>query len=232
MTVSDASSRFLIRPGNPGNNIEPDVTMRVQRAPQLSQSPGDLLFDSGGTWRMYRESDDFVFSFVSTAFGPVPYRIARFDTSFTRGTISLNGACIPNSPALAPLEFPLDELLMINLLARGRGVEMHACGVIDRDGSAYLFAGQSEAGKSTSARLWHREGATVSNDDRVVLRLREGRVWMYGTPWHGEEDFACPASAPLTRILFPRPWPRELRASRFGRGGCSAVVQLLLSAIS
>jgi hypothetical protein len=25
---------------------------------------------------------------------------------------------------------------------------------------------------------------------------------MYGTPWHGEEEFASPASAPLTRIFF------------------------------
>ena len=151
---------------------------------------------------MYRQQDDFVFSFVSSALGTAPYRLARFDSSFTRGTISFNAACIPNSASLLPLEFPLDELMMINLLARGRGVEVHGCGVIDRDGAAYLFAGHSEAGKSTSARLWHREGATVLSDDRVVLRLREDRVWMYGTPWHGEEEFGCPASAPLARIYF------------------------------
>jgi hypothetical protein len=199
LTVSDTSSRFLV---HPGNTDEPDATTRVQRAPQLSEPSGDMLFDSGGTWRMYRERDDFVFSFVSTALGTAPYRLARFDTSFTRGTISFNGACIPDSAALAPLEYPLDELMMINLLARGRGVEVHGCGVVDPDGRAYLFAGPSEAGKSTSARLWHHEGATVLSDDRVVLRLSEGRVWMYGTPWHGEEEFACPASAPLTRICF------------------------------
>jgi hypothetical protein len=199
LTVSDSSSFFLVPQGN---TVEPDVTTHVQRAPQLSEPSGDMLFDSGGTWRMYRESDGFVFSFVSTALGMAPYRLAQFDTSFTRGTISVNGACIPNSAAIAPLEYPLDELMMINLLARGRGVEMHACAVIDRNGCAYLFAGQSEAGKSTSARLWHHEGATVLSDDRVVLRLREGRVWVYGTPWHGEQEFACPASAPLTRIFF------------------------------
>ena len=199
VTVSDSSSRFLVPTGE---TDEPDVTTHVERAPHLNQPAGDMLFDSGGTWRLYRERGDFVFSFVSTALGTSPYRLARFDASFTRGTISFNGACIPNSAALLPLEFPLDELMMINLLARGRGVEVHGCGVIDRDGRAYLFAGQSEAGKSTSARLWHGEGATVLSDDRVVLRLREDRVWMYGTPWHGEEQFACPASAPLTRIFF------------------------------
>jgi len=199
VTVSDTSCRFLVPPDYAD---PPDVTAQVQRAPHLSHPQGDMLFDSGGTWRMYRERDEFVFSFASTALGAAPYRLARFDTSFTRGTIAFNGACIPNSAALQPLEFPLDELMMIHLLARGRGVEVHGCGVIDCDGRAYLFAGQSEAGKSTSARLWHHEGATVLSDDRIVLRLREDRVWMYGTPWHGEQEFASPASAPLTRIFF------------------------------
>ena len=199
LTVSDAGSLFLVPPDN---TDPPDVTARVTRAPSLGHSPGQLLFDSGGTWRLYQEGDDFVFSFVSTALGSAPYRLARFDASFTRGTISLNGAFIPNGAALAPLDFPLDELLMINLLAQGRGVEVHGCGVIDRDGCAYLFAGQSEAGKSTIAHLWHNEEATVLNDDRLVLRLRDGRVWVYGTPWHGEREFACPASALLTRIFF------------------------------
>jgi hypothetical protein len=199
LTVSGTSSRFLVPAGD---IAAPDVTTHVRRAPHLHQPTGDMLFDSGGTWRMYRQQDDFVFSFVSSALGTAPYRLARFDSSFTRGTIAFNGAFIPDSASLVPLEFPLDELIMINLLARGRGVEVHGCGVIDRDGTAYLFAGHSEAGKSTSARLWHREGATVLSDDRVVLRLREDRVWMYGTPWHGEEEFGCPASAPLARIFF------------------------------
>ena len=97
LTVSGTSSQFLVPPGGTG---EPDVTTRVQRAPHLDQPTGDLLFDSGGTWRMYREHDDFVFSFVSSALGPAPYRLARFDASFTRGTISFNGACIPNSASL------------------------------------------------------------------------------------------------------------------------------------
>jgi hypothetical protein len=220
LTVSDTSSRFLV---HPGDTDEPDVTIRVQRAPHLTQPPGDMLFDSGGIWRMYRERDDFLLSFVSTALGTAPYRLARFDTSFTRGTISVNGVCTPDGAAIAPLEYPLDELIMINLLARGRGVEMHACAVIDPDGSAYLFAGQSEAGKSTSARLWHHEGATVLSDDRVVLRLRDGAVWVYGTPWHGEQDFACPASAPLTRIFFLAHGPgNSLRPA----GGAGAAARL------
>ncbi|HEV3217119.1 MAG TPA: hypothetical protein VGZ27_15410 [Vicinamibacterales bacterium] len=197
LAVSDVSSRFLVSDGEP-----PDVSIRVQRASHLSHPAADKLFDSGAVWRLFRDGDDRVFSFVSTAAGPEPYQIARFNASFTTGAILVNDACaLQHGEPFRPLEFPLDELLMINLLARGRGVEVHGCGVIDRDGSAYLFAGQSEAGKTTSARLWHAAGATVLSDDRVILRLGEGCVSMYGTPWHGEGGFASALSARLTRIF-------------------------------
>jgi hypothetical protein len=102
-----------------------------------------------------------------------------------------------------PLEYPLDELLFIHFLALGRGAEIHSCGVIDSLGRGHLFVGQSEAGKTTMARLWEDEsGVTVLSDDRIILRKVDGRLWMYGTPWHGDAVLASPARAPLTRVYF------------------------------
>ena len=196
LKVSGASRRFLV------SNDDADITIRVERAAHLSDPSGRKLFDSGCAWRLFRNGDEFVFSFVSTAAGPAPYQIARFNAAFTTGTILMNDAFLEDSRVVAPLEFPLAELVTINLLARGRGVEIHGCGVVDRDGRAYLFAGQSEAGKTTSARLWHPADALILSDDRIILRARDGVVWMYGTPWHGEAEFASPHSAPLTKIFF------------------------------
>jgi hypothetical protein len=196
LTVSGAARRFLV-PEGPA-----DVTIQVERASSLEDPQAKKLFDSGLVWRLYRDGGDFVFSFTSASLTPVPYKLARFDTSFTNGTVWFNRACLPDDRVLEPLDFPLAELLMINLLARGRGVEIHGCGVIDRDSTAYVFTGQSQAGKSTIAHLWHNEGATILSDDRLVLCLRDGQVWVYGTPWHGEAEFAVPASAPLSRIFF------------------------------
>ena len=196
LKVSGASRQFLV------SNDDADVTIRVQRAPSLRHPSGRKLFDSGCAWRLFCDGDDFIFSFVSTAAGPAPYQLARFNASFTTGTILMNDASVENTSVVAPLEFPLAELISINLLARGRGVEIHGCGVVDRDGRAYLFAGQSEAGKTTSARLWHPADALILSDDRIILRARDGVVWMYGTPWHGEAEFASPHSAPLTKIFF------------------------------
>jgi hypothetical protein len=30
----------------------------------------------------------------------------------------------------------------------------------------------------------------------------DGRLWMYGTPWHGEADFSSPTRAPLADVCF------------------------------
>jgi hypothetical protein len=99
------------------------------------------------------------------------------------------------------LGYPLDELLLINYLAQGRGVDIHACGLIDSSGQGHLFVGQSGAGKTTMARLWQDDpSVTILSDDRIVLRHLDGRIWMYGTPWHGEAMLTSPARSPLWRI--------------------------------
>ena len=76
----------------------------------------------------------------------------------------------------------------------------HACG-IDDEGRGYLFAGNSTHGKTTMARQWKGQ-ATVLNDDRIVIREREGQYWIYGTPWHGELDQVAPHGVPLEKIFF------------------------------
>ena len=41
----------------------------------------------------------------------------------------------------------------------------------------------------------------ILSDDRIILRLQDGELWMYGTPWHGEAAFASARSAKLSRIF-------------------------------
>ena len=103
-----------------------------------------------------------------------------------------------------PFFGPTLELLMINCLAREKGVILHACGIA-QDGSGTLFAGESGAGKSTMAGIWSPEnGIEVLSDDRTVVRKKDGEFRMYGTPWHGEAKFGSPQSARLDKIFFIR----------------------------
>ncbi|MCS7079979.1 MAG: hypothetical protein NZ585_08000 [Chloracidobacterium sp.] len=165
----------------------------------------EQLFASGGTWTLYRSADGgYVYDISSPVFGAQPYRTAWFDASYQTGWIAYRPDAVVRRAMRAALEYPLDELLVTNLLARGRGAELHACAVRDVDGRGFLFVGQSGDGKTTTARLWAAAGATILSDDRVIVRRIHGQWRMFGTPWHGEADYACPDSAVITGVFVLR----------------------------
>jgi hypothetical protein len=184
---------------------QPDVTISIDWDEAGEDQGGRLLFDSGSIWRLYELEDGRQeFRLAAPFSGWQTYKVARFDAGWTSGEVLYRRQYFVPGEPVYPLEYPLDEVLISNLLARGRGIEVHACGLRDRDGNGYLFTGQSGAGKSTTASLWSQAeaGARILSDERVILRLRGGRIWMHGTPWHGDARLADADSAPLTRIFF------------------------------
>jgi len=122
-----------------------------------------------------------------------------------------------------PLGYPLNQILMILLLSRSKGVLMHACGIDDR-GSGYLFLGNSGHGKSTMAKLWFEKHATVLNDDRIVVREKNGEFWMYGTPWHGDYKELSPKGLTIHKIFFLHRGEKNLTVFQ---KGAEAVTMLL-----
>ncbi len=175
-----------------------DVGMGVRWTVATSTPRRDPLFRSGSLWSVFGEDGGNRFYFCNPFLGEVPYKSAWFDAEFRHGEVILFRPYFSAGRPAYPLEYPLDELLMIHRLARGQGVEIHGLGVRDGAGRGHLFVGHSGAGKSTLARLWLREpSALVLSDDRIILREREGRIWMHGTPWHGDAGIASPDAAPL-----------------------------------
>jgi hypothetical protein len=166
---------------------------------------GDLIFDGGTPWQLARLHEDFVFTFRSEMGGAVPYKTARFNASFTAGDVRMFRPHFDQAARdlVNPLEYPLDELLLIHLLSQGRGVEIHGCALVDGAGRAYVFAGQSGAGKSTIARLWvDHPGVRLLSDERVVLRTDRDPIAVYGTPWHGDALLASPLCGRLAGVFF------------------------------
>lgn len=72
-----------------------------------------------------------------------------------------------------------------------------SCIVYERQ--AVLFLGESGTGKSTHTRLWreHIAGSELLNDDSPVVRVVQGRVCVYGSPWSGKTPCYKTASYPL-----------------------------------
>jgi hypothetical protein len=198
-----AVTRFLVN--GPASS---DVTLDVVFLERYEPPRGELLFDSGAVWKMYAEEGGVRIECQSEMIGDEPYKVTTFNDDFTRGTIR----CSLTKP-FDPLEYPLDELLIANLLGRGRGVELHGCGVVAHDGRGHLFVGQSGAGKTTTARMWGDRAREIVSDDRVIVREDEGRLWMHGTPWHGEAELASASRAPLAGVyLLTQAKENELRA--------------------
>jgi hypothetical protein len=173
--------------------------------PPIDVTRGDLVFDSQGAWVLYHIDGRHVFLLRDVIPGPYsPYVAAIFAPDFAAGEIHTLVRDSEKSPTDGllrhPLSHPLGQVLMICLLGQGRGLMVHACG-IEHEGKGYLFCGHSTHGKTTMARLWAGQGSTL-NDDRVVLRHRDGRVWMYGTPWHGDHASISCRGVPLDKVFF------------------------------
>ncbi len=84
------------------------------------------------------------------------------------------------------------------------GFMLHASGVVYK-GRAYLFSAPSGTGKSTHTQLWCKtfgDDAYIINDDKPVIRMQEGRVLVFGTPWSGKTDLNRNEGVPLQGICF------------------------------
>lgn len=82
------------------------------------------------------------------------------------------------------------------------GMMLHASSVVV-DGRAYLFSAPCGTGKSTHVRLWLKlfgERAYILNDDKPALRIIDGTVYAYGTPWSGKDDCSRNARVELGGI--------------------------------
>jgi len=182
---------------------EVSINCSFSETPLTVPKNANLVFDSQGLWSLYDHDGDQVFALEAPYLDDGPFRIARFDDSFSRGEITSrpvgkSGICGPLLPD--PLEYPLGEAITVNLACRRRGMMIHACG-LSLDGEGILLAGHSGAGKSTIARLVGEE-AIVLNDDRVIVRIEDGKPRMYGTPWHGDHPGVDPMGIDLAKILF------------------------------
>ena len=60
--------------------------------------------------------------------------------------------------------------------------------VIAYHDKAILFLGESGTGKSTHTRLWQQyiPETTLLNDDSPILRVINGKPYIYGSPWSGK----------------------------------------------
>ena len=207
----------------PGSGDERDhIIIRLHIADQIPEwSAAKYVFHS--LWTLSQSGDQYIFQEGPQGSGALPNKVLILGTDLRGGDLYILDGPSNQSPFPDPLGYPLNQALMILLLSRRTGILFHACGV-DDNGSGYLFLGNSGHGKSTMARLWRNQRAMVLNDDRIVVREKEGKIWMYGTPWHGDFKEFSTKGLPISKIFFLYP-DRENRL--IPHEGAKAVSMLL-----
>ncbi|MGC2064324.1 MAG: hypothetical protein WA610_15240 [Thermodesulfovibrionales bacterium] len=167
----------------------------------------ERLFDSEMAWALYLHKDEYYLEYKPPAFNE-PFWVVRFDRNFETTTLYYGEKLIRTEEGIPsasnPLCYPLDQLLLMHLMARRNGILIHAAGM-GLSGKGLLFPGRSGAGKSTLSRLFlgHRHIEMLS-DDRIALRKINDTFRIFGTPWAGDAGIAENKNFPFSGMFFIR----------------------------
>lgn len=221
ITVSPGYTDFL-------SSEAPEAQINVHLTEYQGQPLGIPCF-TASHWAAYRLAGDG----LAIEFGQQDMPPGKYAFTFLLDGTGQLGDLYLNKPKsgrdLSSLVLPpvmLDEVMALSLLARRRGMIFHACAVQEDESSAFLFAGFSGSGKTTTAHLWQDYSSSrLLGDERVVVRRKGGLLRVFATPWFSPEFSLTAGSAPLTR-LFILKHSSENQARRLG---VSEAVKLLLA---
>lgn len=154
---------------------------------------------------LYRCAEGWMTEFAPVAGAPVCGRLV-FDEGFRAGRLFAEGR-------ISAQEFAMNNALMLLFAfasARFDALEMHAS-VVTRGGRGFLFLGRSGTGKSTHSSLWlkYLDGTSLLNDDNPVLRIVDGVVRVFGTPWSGKTPCYKNEDASVGAIVRLRQAPKN-----------------------
>lgn len=71
------------------------------------------------------------------------------------------------------------------------------------DGEGYVFTAASGTGKSTHAALWRKlfkDRVVMVNDDKPIIRKKDGVFYVYGMPWMGKSNIGNNIKAPVKAV--------------------------------
>lgn len=108
----------------------------------------------------------------------------------------------PDSPDCGLILCSMLRIAFAQAVLLRDGISLHAS-VVAADGKAFLFLGKSGTGKSTHARMWLRNipGSHLLNDDNPAVRVQNGEVIAFGTPWSGKTPCYRNESFPVGGIV-------------------------------
>jgi len=153
-------------------------------------------------WVIYRRDSSWLYLGIpTTAENKNLHRVVVFNHDHTRAEIYNPREAFFGKGNLHSLTlFPTDQILLAQVLADREGCYLHSSGVVLK-GKGLLFAGHSEAGKSTIVTML-KDQAEILCDDRMIVRRWEQGFKIHGTWSHGDVPEVSSSSARLAAIMF------------------------------
>ena len=149
-----------------------------KRTELLEDSPNDI-----GRTRLFRSTDGYCVEINNdtTQNGLVHTMIT--DPHFKSATAYI----CPEDSSMGAVLSSMVRFLFAQAVLEHDGVFVHAS-CVSMEGKSYLFLGKSGTGKSTHSRQWLQAfpDCRLLNDDNPALRIEDGKVMVYGTPWSGK----------------------------------------------
>jgi hypothetical protein len=198
---------FFRKANKDGNPETIKINVRLKSGTMPNIKALTKIFDSGFSWSMFQDREVYWIARHPPNY-KTPLWMARFNRDITEVTVYCGKKLISEIDGKRiisnPIRYPLDQLLLMYILAQNKGAVVHAAG-ININGKGFIFPGKSMAGKSTLSRQFISQKdleKIVFSDDRMVIRKIDGIFKAYGTPWPGEEGIALNKSMPLSGIFF------------------------------
>lgn len=140
-------------------------------------------FDTGNGDTIVDKIDDGGYQFIVKDIDSNSCCLLITNSTFNECRCALNGTTNMR-------QFGLNNALMLAFAFAGSfkdTVLIHAS-LVRQNGKGYAFTAKSGTGKSTHVGLWlkHLPGCDLMNDDNPIIRIIDGKPYIYGGPWSGK----------------------------------------------
>lgn len=141
------------------------------------------VFDTGNGDTIVDRKEDGGYQYIIKNIDGAECALLITDKEFRNCRCALNGNFIMRN-------FGLNSVLMLVMSFAGASrqtIMIHAS-LVRCNGYGYAFIAKSGTGKSTQVSNWLRyiPGCDLMNDDNPIVRIIDGKPYIYGGPWSGK----------------------------------------------
>jgi radical SAM protein with 4Fe4S-binding SPASM domain len=166
-----------------------------------SREWGEKILDRA-PWRVYRHENGWIYIlFYRDETGEKWTHLTTFSRDYRYVKIYNNPEVYKPGPYYDSLAtMPTDQMWLAHVLSHRQAFYLHSSAMLV-DGRGIMFVGPSDAGKSTTLKMFN-DTEDILCDDRNIVRKWNDTWHVHGTWSHGEIPTVSDKSAPLAAIFF------------------------------